>query len=146
MEVRCKEYFYVIPDWKDVNIQDLYHVKHSEIVINATLEFAQTMSSARPVIGVHIRAERIHKTGGNITRCLGELNNFLRCGSITNATDNDLAEYGTAHNCSDVRLTPKSKLELTYNITVCVTASYNYRGGHGLAIHLADHYFSLNMR
>ena len=106
------KYFYVIPDWKDVSIQDLYHVKHSEIVINATLEFAQTMSNARPVIGVHIRAERILKTGRNITRCLGELSNFLRSGSITNATDNnvhlfyDLAEYGTmscTRNCSDVR-------------------------------------------
>ena len=94
-------YFYVISDWKDIKINDLYSIKHSEIVINASLEFTQTMSSARPVIGVHIRAERVLNAGRNITHCLGELSNLLRNGSIVNATDgkvhlfHDLGRYGT---------------------------------------------------
>ena len=105
------KYFYVIPDWKDINMEDFYHVKHSETVINATLEFSQTMNRAQPVIGVHIRGERLLRRDTDFTHCLRELSNFLRDGYIANATDDkvhlfhDLGEYGTMScrlNCSDI--------------------------------------------
>ena len=102
IHVTDSKYFYVIPDWTGLDTTQLCCVKHSETVVNATLEYAGTLKSAHPVIGVHIRAERLllgHRI--NTTRCLRELSNILRNGSITNATDDkvhlfhDLGEYGT---------------------------------------------------
>lgn len=79
-----------------------HHIQHSEVVIEASRKFSQALQT-RPVIGVHIRAEKLVKsTGVNTSACFQQLKSLLQ--TLTNASEipnkrvsvfHDLGKYGT---------------------------------------------------
>ena len=104
-------FFYYIPDFPRC---DVYLVNHSKVILEATKQFAKSLSQIRPVIGVHIRGERLIRTSGGSSyylECLRELKNRLH--SLVKSTNaahdsvhifHDLGPYGSVscqnnHTC-----------------------------------------------
>ena len=95
-------YFYYIPDY--LYACSISTIDHSKAVIQAAKEFTQTRSKIRPVIGVHVRGERVLiDFKDNYKHCIEQLETLLL--AITNSTKttrhnvqvfHDLGKYGTA--------------------------------------------------
>ena len=98
-------YFYFIPEFKWRDCEEIDTVKHSEMVINAADKFRESLNKSRPVVGVHIRAERLLRDfKGNVSHymdCLLQLTQILRNGTIANVDHgsvhvlHDLGRYGS---------------------------------------------------
>ena len=101
---RQTNFFYYVPDYLYSRC-NIYGIQHSDTVIKAAQQFAETLNQVRPVIGVHIRAERLlrdSKGGSYHTDCLQHLKTLLQLltNSINATRDNvhlfhDLGKYGT---------------------------------------------------
>ena len=98
------DYFYYMPDFRlDLPACGGHIIRHSEAVIEATLDFSLTLNQTRPVIGVHIRGERLlQNTKGNFSHCIHQLTTLLQ--TLTNASKipservnvfHDLGNFGT---------------------------------------------------
>ena len=102
-QISRSTFSFYVPDY--LYSCNMYDIQHSETVIKAAQQFAKTLNQVRPVIGVHIRAERLLKDskGGSFhTDCLKELKALLQ--SIKNSANatrdnfhlfHDLGKYGT---------------------------------------------------
>ena len=96
------KFFYFIPGF--ITHKPLRTLPYSQVVLAAAHGFAQTLGATKPVVGVHIRGERLlldYK--GNITlylRCLQELKQYIT-NRTTQVSDeqihvfHDLGTYGT---------------------------------------------------
>ena len=81
-------------------------VKHSKAVISATEKFKLSLNDSDPVVGVHIRAERLlldfDGSKEHFTGCLTELNQVLKNGTIANVRNgsvrlfHDMGKYGSS--------------------------------------------------
>ena len=105
-------YFYHILDWNWISRDVIRSITHSDVIVYAARDFAQSMNREHPVIGVHIRGERLlnQPRVESVDHCLSELANLLRNGSVPNATSDkvhmfhDLGKYGTmscGNGCGD---------------------------------------------
>ena len=104
------KYFYSVPDYPWHACPDLRVIPHSQAVMNATDVFTKTITGEGPVIGVHIRSERIlvdYK--GNISHykwCLKQLKELLENGTVPKVAHDkihvfhDLGNYGSM-SCKD---------------------------------------------
>ena len=101
-------FFYYVPEFSwDTNCGlHVHSIQHSEAVVKAARQFSQTLSGAGPVIGVHIRGERLlTESKGNVsycTHCLQQLKELLQQLAISrNVTHesihvfHDLGDYGS---------------------------------------------------
>ena len=101
-------FFYYVPEFSwDTNCGlHVRSIQHSEAVVKAARQFSQTLSGAGPVIGVHIRGERLlTESKGNVsycTHCLQQLKELLQQLAISrNVTHesihvfHDLGDYGS---------------------------------------------------
>ena len=78
LHTESTKYFYYIPDFPSCNV---YSVNHSKVILKATEQFSKSLSQIRPVIGVHIRGERLMLTSEGSSYhldCLQELKNVLQ--------------------------------------------------------------------
>ena len=81
-------------------------VKHSKAVISATEKFKMSLNDSHPVVGVHIRAERLlldfNGSKDHFTGCLAELHQILKNGTIANISSgsvrlfHDMGKYGSS--------------------------------------------------
>ena len=101
------KFFYYIPGF--VTQKPLRTLPYSEAVLTAAAQFAQKINSPRPIIGVHIRGERLLRDfKGNVSRCvqcLAELKSFLSRRPAKVAKEqvhvfHDLGYFGT-QGCTD---------------------------------------------
>lgn len=114
------EYFYFMPEfvWDDSKC-GIRTVQHSKMVIEAAHQFSQSLNRTRPVIGVHIRGERLLTDNKGSTsyymHCLRQLKTLLQTltGSSNTARQrismfHDLGVYGskscTLRHCVKGRL------------------------------------------
>jgi hypothetical protein len=97
-------FFYYIPGltWEDCGYID--SVRHSEAVVTAARTFGESLKSNRPLIGVHLRMEKLLIFNGRVSHyreCLGQVLNLLENGTIAGASQgtvyffHDLKEYGS---------------------------------------------------
>ena len=102
-------YFYLIPDFKlNASACGLRTIHHSKTVIEATHKFSQSWNQTWPVIGVHIRGERmLISTKGHFSHCVQQLATLLqtlttsrRVASERVHVFHDLGHYGTK-SCSE---------------------------------------------
>ena len=101
--VSDSKFFYFIPGFVDA-FKPRRRLLFSSAVVTAAQRFAQTMTSAHPVVGVHIRGERLLlDSKGKISvyvQCLEELQHFLSSRPVPVANEqvrvfHDLGPYGT---------------------------------------------------
>ena len=114
-------YFYYIPDY--LYACSISTIDHSKAVIQAAKEFTQTRSKIRPVIGVHVRGERVLiDFKDNYKHCIEQLKTLLL--AITNSTKttrhnvqvfHDLGNYGTA-SCHGYYSCRKSRTQFVSQI------------------------------
>ena len=52
-------FYYFIKGFHYKNCRDIDTVKHSDTVISAVQKFKETLKEYRPIVAVHIRAERL---------------------------------------------------------------------------------------
>lgn len=99
-------FFSYIPEFSWDNNCGLNSIQHSEAVVKAAHQFSQTLSGTRPVIGVHIRGERLlTESKGNVsyyTDCLQQLSELLHQLAISRNVSHesihvfhDLGNYGS---------------------------------------------------
>jgi hypothetical protein len=97
-------FFYYIPGltWEDCGYID--SVRHSEAVVTAARTFGESLKSNRPLIGVHLRMEKLLIFNDRVSHyrwCLGEVLKLLQNGTIANASRgsayffHDLKKYGS---------------------------------------------------
>ena len=103
-------FFYSMPDFPWDNCQDVVLIPHSKTVMAAADKFVADKMKPHPVVGVHIRAERLlidYK--GDVTHfmgCLKQLKNLLGNGTIPGVRKenvhlfHDLGTYGS-QSCTD---------------------------------------------
>ncbi|CAI8053552.1 hypothetical protein GBAR_LOCUS29284 [Geodia barretti] len=103
-------FFYSMPDFPWDNCQDVVLIPHSKTVMAAADKFVADKMKPHPVVGVHIRAERLlidYK--GDVTHfmgCLKQLKNLLGNGTIPSVRKenvhliHDLGTYGS-QSCTD---------------------------------------------
>jgi hypothetical protein len=75
------DYFYFVPGFVFRSCHSVMGISHSTAVINASRTFAQSLNDTPtlPIIGVHIRGERILRDyKGNFTDCFQQLSERLR--------------------------------------------------------------------
>ena len=104
-----ESYFYQIPGFEWTHCYDFETCPFSQSVVSAAQQFRESLNETRPVVGVHIRAERLLNFDGNNSqymKCLTELKKLINSGSISNLISNgslyvfhDLGKYGTATYC-----------------------------------------------
>ena len=122
LHTESTRYFYYIPDFPSCNV---YSVNHSKVILEATEEFSKSLSQIRPVIGVHIRGERLMLTSEGSSyhlNCLRELKNVLQRLVISTkaARDSvhifhDLGPYGS-DTCEHLRYCRQGKHNLLSKI------------------------------
>lgn len=104
--VNGSKFFYFVPGFSavDAAVQSKRRLQFSTAVVSAARMFTQTLSPARPVIGVHIRGERLLlDSKGNVSlyvHCLEELKRVISEGPIRATPEqvclfHDLGPYGT---------------------------------------------------
>ena len=81
-------------------------LKHSKAIISATEKFKLTLNDSHPVVGVHIRAERLlldfDGSKKHFAGCLAELHQVLKNGTIANISSgsvrlfHDMGKYGSS--------------------------------------------------
>ena len=98
-------FFYSMPDFPWDNCQDVVLIPHSKTVMAAADKFVADKMKPHPVVGVHIRAERLlidYK--GDVTHfmgCLKQLKNLLGNGTVPSVPRenvhlfHDLGSYGS---------------------------------------------------
>ena len=99
------KFFYYMPDFhlKSPTCGTARTMHHSKAVIEAAHNFSQSLNQTQPVIGVHIRGERLLiNTKGNFYHCLHQLTTLLK--TLTNTSKipservnvfHDLGDFGT---------------------------------------------------
>ena len=103
-ERNTSKFFYYVPDFHfSACASDTRILHHSKVVIEAAHNFAQSLNQIRPVIGVHIRGERLlTDTRGDFSKCFRQLTNCLQ--TLTNTSKipservhvfHDFGGYGT---------------------------------------------------
>ena len=103
--VNDSKFFYFVPGFAKIsNFEIQTMLQFSAAVFSAAHRFAQSFSPARPVVGVHIRGERLLLDAkGNISlyvHCLEQLQHILSRGPVKAAREqvclfHDLGPYGT---------------------------------------------------
>ena len=116
---KVSKFFYFMPDF-DFNITacGLHNIHHSKAVIKAAHNFSQSLNQSRPVIGVHIRGERVLiDTKGNFSHCFQQLTTLLQTLTSSSKIPNervkvfhDLGYYGTMSCTHEPCLSGRSKL------------------------------------
>ena len=97
-------FFYYMPDFHlNPPTCGARIMHHSKAVIEAAHDFSQSLNQTQPVIGVHIRGERLLiATKGNFSHCLRQLTTLLK--TLTNTSKipservnvfHDLGDFGT---------------------------------------------------
>ena len=97
-------FFYYMPDFRlNVPACGAYIIPHSKTVMEAAHNLSQSLNQTRPVIGVHIRGERLLiNTKGRFSHCFRQLTDCLQ--TLTNTSKipservhvfHDLGGYGT---------------------------------------------------
>ena len=79
--IRDSNFFYYVPGFTWESGCGIMSVQHSEAVMNAAGQFRQSLNQTHPVVGVHVRGERLlTEFQGNTSHyihCLQELKNVL---------------------------------------------------------------------
>ena len=139
------KFFFFMPDFKlNTSTCGLRTVHHSKTVIKATHNFSQSWNQAWPVIGVHIRGERVLMgTKGHFSDCVQQLATLMqtlttsrRVASERVRVFHDLGPYGTKScyetwYCANGRSKLQSKIEAlgypvsSYNPTLLTSAPMN---------------------
>ena len=98
-------FYYFIKGFHYKICRDIHIVKHSDTVISAAEKFKKSLKEYLPVVGVHIRAERLvldfHGNKSHLTDCLSHLKQLLKNGTIANNSHrtvhifHDLGQYGS---------------------------------------------------
>lgn len=98
-------FFYDFPGFEHEYCKNMSLIPHSDFVVNKTRKWMKSLgTNSGPVIGVHIRAERLLKDFGNETHylgCIEELKELLRSGSLPKVPNenihlfHDLGKHGT---------------------------------------------------
>ena len=130
------EYFYYMPDFHYPSCSE-HSINHSKAVIEATHDFSESLNQMRPVIGVHIRGERLlYSTKGNYSYCMHQLTTCLQTLTTTNKIPSkrvyvihDLGRYGTK-SCYGYCARGRSKLlsqinTLGYPVISCDPTMFN---------------------
>jgi hypothetical protein len=124
-------FLYSIPgfQWKDCKEMDT--IRHSDRVVRAARQFAQSLNEARPVIGVHIRAERMlidfKANTTHYMNCFRQVKELLSSSKIAGASHgnvhifHDFGKYGTrscrSRHCVEGRPGILSRInKLGYNV------------------------------
>ena len=100
-------FFYRIPGFKWTHCYDFETCPFSQSVVSAAQQFRESLSEMHPVVGVHIRGERlIRNFEGDYMKCLTELKKLINSDNVSNLISkgslyllHDLGEYGTK-SCS----------------------------------------------
>ena len=120
------KYFYSVPDYPWHVCPELSVIPHTEAIMSATDVFTKTITGEGPVIGVHIRSERIlvdYK--GNISHykwCLKQLKELLENGTVPNVAHDrihvfhDLGRYGSISCKNFCVLGHEAALNATYSL------------------------------
>ena len=123
-------FFYCMPDFPWEYCPDMMVIPHSKAVMNTTDIFVKQWMTSRPVIGVHVRAERLMiDYKGDISHfmgCLQQLKDLLSNGTVPKVPKenvhlfHDLGKYGsqTCKNfCKDGYDSVMSEIyKLDYNV------------------------------
>ena len=102
-----ESYFYQIPGFEWTHCYDFETCPLSQSVVSAAQQFRESLNETRPVVGVHIRGERLIRTlKGDYMKCLTELKKLINSGSVGNFISNgslyvfhDLGKCGTRSYC-----------------------------------------------
>ena len=99
------QYFYSIRGFDNMGCKDMFATGHSRAVVNAARNFSKSLNLTSPVVGVHIRGERLliesKDSPSYYMHCLRQLKNLLEDGSIEGLSRNsvvlfhDLGKYGS---------------------------------------------------
>ena len=130
-------YFYAVTGFNLTTRRELFTVRHSRIVIDAANNFEKSLKLTHPLIGVHIRVERIMVYSHDRTSyrpCLQQLKELLKGGTIPSMSNSsvvlihDLTKYGTNscdvyNQCRAERPKFFSAMKDFQNITVSYDAS-----------------------
>ena len=102
-------FYYFIKEFHYEYCRDIDIVKHSDTVISAAEKFKKSLKEYLPVVGVHIRAERLvldfHGNKSHLINCFSQLKQLLKNGTIANNSRgsvhifHDLGQYGS-HSCN----------------------------------------------
>ena len=113
----------LLDDWRDIQLRypsgfsyslegfkykycnDIDTVKHSESILSQADEFIQSLKHFHPVVGIHLRAERLlldfDARMSHLTDCLTQLQQLLTNGTIANISHgsvylfHDMGQYGS---------------------------------------------------
>ena len=97
-------YFYSVTGFNLTTSRELFTVDHTKIVVDAAQNFARSLNLTHPLIGVHIRVEKIMVYSHDPTSyrpCLRQLKELLKNGSLANTSNSgvvlihDLTKYGS---------------------------------------------------
>ena len=98
-------FYYFIKGFHYKNCRDIDTVRHSDTVISAVQKFKNTLKEYRPIVAVHIRAERLvidfQRNKSHLTDCLSHLKQLLKNGIFANNSRgtvhifHDLGQYGS---------------------------------------------------
>ena len=99
-------YLYYIQGFQYKDCADIDTVKHSKIITSAAEQFKVSLGGSHPIVGVHIRAERLlldfKGSESHYKRCLRQLLHLMNNGTIANIRHgsmhifHDLGEYGSS--------------------------------------------------
>ena len=99
------QYFYSIHGLNNMGCKDIFTIKHSESIIQTARNFSASLNLTRPIVGVHIRGERLlidsKDSPSYYMHCLRQLKDLLEGGTIPGATKrnivlfHDLGKYGS---------------------------------------------------
>ena len=82
IRTKYETFFYLDPQYKQKNCHDVHSISHSDSVIHAAQEYFKFLKLVRPVLGVHIRLERLVKddkqTPGYMKECISKLMTVAR--------------------------------------------------------------------
>ena len=132
-------FFYYVPDYNlNVPACGAYVLHHSMTVIEAARNLSTSLNQTRPVIGVHIRGERLLiNTKGKFSDCFRQLTDLLE--TLTNTSKipservhvfHDLGGYGTKSCTYGHCVKERSKLlsqinSLSYRVTSYEPTKFN---------------------
>ena len=107
-------FYYFVPGFIWTRCEALRTIQHSQAVINASQHFAESLNQTKPVVGVHIRGERLLiNSNGNITACINCLQQLkailqnIAVGAVY--LFHDLGQYGSM-SCSKSCIKGRSQL------------------------------------
>jgi hypothetical protein len=124
-------YFYYVPDFHHPSCGER-SINHSQAVLEAMHDFSESLNQTRPVIGVHIRGERLlESTKGNYSHCMRQLTTCLQTLTTTKKIPSkrvyvihDLGSYGTT-GCYEYCARGRSKLLSQINTLGYPVISYD---------------------